>query len=185
MATYISLLRGINIGGRNIIKMEALRAAYLELGFGNVKSYIQSGNLVFSSDSSDCIALAAAIQTKIADTFGLQVPNLVLSAHDFKVILAANKIANDDISKEINHAELHIVFLAEPAATPEKMGKIALLKQEEEALAWQENAIFIYCPNGYHKSKIHNNYIENQLKTAATTRNWRTCLKILQLISAD
>ena len=185
MPTYISLLRGINIGGRNIIKMEALRKAYLELGFGDVKSYIQSGNLVFTSESRDCVALAAAIHAKIADTFGLQVPNLVISADDFKAILSANKMANDETSEEKNHSELHIIFLAEAAATPEKMAAIALLKQEKEALAWQKNAIFIYCPDGYHKSKIHNNYIENQLKTAATTRNWRTCQKISQLIPAD
>jgi uncharacterized protein (DUF1697 family) len=182
MPTYISLLRGINIGGRNIIKMEALRAAYAELGFSNIKSYIQSGNLVFSSDSSNSLALAALIYDKIETTFGLKIPTLVLSADDFKSILVANTMANESETDAKNPSELHVIFLAEALASPEKIAAIALLKHEKEMFAWQANAIFIYCPDGYHKSKIHNNHIESQLKTAATTRNWRSCQKILELL---
>jgi uncharacterized protein (DUF1697 family) len=178
MQTYISLLRGINIGGRNLIKMEQLRAAYTELGFTAVRSYIQSGNLVFDAPViSQNTDLEAAIRAKIQQIWGFDIPTIVRTKAEIAEICAANPLVSD----ERNHSELHVVFLQEPKANDEAIGAMLPLRRESELLAHCPDALFLYCPDGYHKSKIHNNYIEKQLATAATTRNWRTCTTILDL----
>jgi uncharacterized protein (DUF1697 family) len=178
MQTYISLLRGINIGGRNLIKMEQLRAAYAELGFTNIKSYIQSGNLIFDApDTSLNADLATAIRAKIQAVWGFDIPTIVRTKAEIAEICAANPL----VSAERNHSELHIVFLQEPKANDEAISAMLPLRRDSELLAYRADALFLYCPDGYHKSKIHNNYIEKQLATAATTRNWRTCTTILDL----
>lgn len=177
MHKYISLLRGINIGGRNIIKMEALRQSYANIGLSNVQSYIQSGNLTFES-ALDAATLSQQIKNVIAKDFGFDVPTLVKNAQDFANICAANPLTQ----AERDGSELHIVFLAEPNADDASMQQLAKLRHKTEELAWHPEAVFLFCPNGYHKSKLHNNYLEAQLKTVATTRNWRSCQKILDML---
>ena len=97
MTTYISILRGINVSGHKLIKMEALRKMYSDLGFSDVRSYIQSGNIIFSYKNSETYSLEKKISKKINDTFGFDVPVLVKEISEFKKILSNNPFLKKSI----------------------------------------------------------------------------------------
>ncbi len=174
MKTYISILRGINVGGQRIIKMDALKALYQELGFKNIDTYIQSGNVIFQHTNSNEVELKNLIQDKIKTAFDFDVPVIVLSAIKLKSIISNNPFANDS---DKNAAYIHITFLAEQ---PEYFDPVNILskKSDSEEIHLTQDAIYLYCPNGYGKTKLTNNFIESKLKVQATTRNWKTSLKL-------
>ena len=169
--TYITILRGINLGSHNVIKMEALRKVFAAAGFGNVRTYIQSGNVVFEAEATNTSELAAQVSTIILNEFGFQVPVLVLTQSEWAQIVAENpflpEFAEDTKS-------LHITFLA---ALPD-VSNIARIEAEKylpDRFSVIGKAVYLYCPNGYGNTKLHNAFFENKLKVAATTRNWKTC----------
>jgi uncharacterized protein (DUF1697 family) len=170
MPVFIAMLRGINVSGHKIIKMESLRASFAALGFGDVKTYIQSGNVVFKTAKTDPARLAKKIAKTVLDDFGFDVPVLVKTAEQLTVVLKANpllKRTGIDVSK------LHVTFLASIA--PEKSAAILQpLAAKSELLAVCGSEIFLYCPDGYGLTKLSNSVIEKKLSVAATTRNWKT-----------
>ncbi len=174
MKTYISILRGINVGGQRIIKMDALKALYQELGFKNIDTYIQSGNVIFQHTNSNEVELRNLIQNKIKTAFDFDVPVIVLSAVKLNSIISNNPFAHNS---DKNTAYLHITFLAEQ---PEDFDTVSILskKSDSEEIHLTQDAIYLYCPNGYGKTKLTNNFIESKLKVQATTRNWKTTLKL-------
>ena len=177
MHTYISILRGINVSGQKLIRMEALREMYEKLGFKNVRSYVQSGNVLFDHKSTDKGKLAASISSAIKKTFGFDVPVIVLTAPDLKKIIAGNPFAGD---KGKDPAFLHITFLAE---APKAYDRSAMdsKKQAGEEIHYADRAIYLYCPRGYGNSKLSNNLVESRLKVTATTRNWKTSNELLRM----
>lgn len=177
MQTYIAILRGINVSGNRTIKMDALRQMFSDMGFAGVKSYIQSGNVIFQSDNCDDIALEERISAQILNRFGFEVPAIIISYDELKVIVDSNPYLLDK-SKDANH--LHITFLA----TKPDEWLIEKLNTEEnltDEFQFGERAVYLYCPNGYSKTKLSNGFIENRLKVTATTRNWKTCNELMAL----
>ena len=180
MKTYISILRGINVSGKNLIKIDALKQMYEGLGFQSVKTYIQSGNVVFKSEDSPIEELEQKIFEAISKRFILKVPVLVLEASEFKNILDRNPflpLLKDDISK------LHITFLW---AHPEKHLVLGIengtyLPDKYFILGC---CIYLFCPNGYGRTKLSNNFFENKLKVKATTRNLKTLMQLVALADA-
>ena len=170
METYISMLRGINVSGQKLIKMEALKKAYEELQFKNVTTYIQSGNVIFQYSSVESFELEQKISDQIQKKFGFEVPVLVLLPQELKEILNNNPFANDP-KKDISF--LHVTFLASVPKEP-NMEAISQKMAPGEEFSLVGRVVYLYCPNGYGKTKLTNTFLESKLKVGATTRNWKT-----------
>ncbi len=177
MKTYISILRGINVSGKNLIKMNSLQEMFEGLGFQNVKTYIQSGNVIFQSSEAHLEVLERLISEEILVRFKVNVPVLVREASELKNILTRNPFINeikDDFSK------LHITFLS---TSPEKqfIESIDNNSYLPDKYIIVEKSIYLFCPNGYGITKLSNNFFENKLKVKATTRNLRTLKELVKL----
>ena len=177
MTTYISILRGINVSGQKLIKMDALKEMYENLKFENIKTYVQSGNVIFSSRETDSKKLENKISKQIENDFGFQVPAIVLTAQTLQYVVKHNPFAKDT-KKDISF--LHVTFLADQAKEFDKKS-IEDKRHEGEEIQLSKNAIYLYCPNGYGKTKLTNNFLERILKVKATTRNWKTTNELLRL----
>jgi uncharacterized protein (DUF1697 family) len=177
MTTYISILRGINVSGKNLIKMDALQKMYKELCFDSITTYIQSGNIVFRSVEAKLEKLEKEISSQIKNNFGFDVPVIVLTIDNLQQIIDDNPFSKDQ-SKDQNF--LHITFLSSsPAKYDIKAIEEKRLSGEEIVII--ENAVYLYCPNGYGNTKLNNTFLETKLKVRATTRNWKTANKLLQI----
>jgi len=174
MAVFISLLRGINVSGQKIIKMTDLKSMFEELGYTNVKTYLQSGNVIFETDNKESDCLEEDISAQINIKFGFDVPVLVLSSIQLMNIVENNVYKADD-SKD--PAFLHITFLA---SGPKDFDfeSINGKRAKGEEITIKENAVYLYCPDGYGKTKLTNNFLETKLKVSATTRNWKTVTEL-------
>lgn len=177
MTTYISILRGINVSGQRMIKMDALKKMYETLGMKQVKTYIQSGNVIFQTENSTPRELQDIISNQIFQTFNHEVPVIVLTVGTLEHIIENNPFKNDS-SKDV--VFLHITFLAAPPVnvkfeTPENK------KAEGEELVLTDQAVYLFCPHGYGKTKLTNGFIENKLHVRATTRNWKTANELLKI----
>lgn len=177
MKTYIAILRGINVSGSKMIKMNELRAHLEGIGLQNITSYIQSGNLIFRFQDADPEIPALAIEKKIKKEWGFTVPVLVKTLEEWKDVLMNNPFLNErneDIGK------LHVTFLSH---TPDKVliDKLADFNSGTDEFIFSGKAIYLFCPNGYGRTKLTNNFFESKLKTSATTRNWKTVIKLAEL----
>jgi len=177
MQTYISILRGINVSGQNTIKMAELKSVYEQLGSQQVTTYIQSGNVVFESSETDQKKLAKKIHLQIQSDFGYDIPVLVLDIDSWQKIVEKNPFANDE-SKD--PAFLHVTFLATSTEFNDKETIIAK-RMEGEEIRFTTKAVYLYCPHGYGRTKLNNNFLEAKLGVQATTRNWKTTLKLLEI----
>jgi uncharacterized protein (DUF1697 family) len=176
MTTYIAMLRGINVGGHKIIKMERLRALFENLGFAHVKTYVQSGNVVFETDESPA-GLAAKIEGRILDEFGFEVPVMTKSSQELKDIAKRNPFVKDPA---IDQAKLHVTFLSDDPP-PNALELLHPLVAGVEQVRLVKRAVYLYCPNGYGNTRLTNTTIERKLSCRATTRNWATTNKLIAL----
>lgn len=177
MTTYISILRGINVSGQKLIKMDALRKSYEKMGFHSVTTYVQSGNVVFTGNNAKPDELARAITRQIEKDFGFDVPVIVLTVDNLKQIIDSNPFIKD-CDKDTTF--LHVTFLSsKPQKTDFK--SIEEKKISGEEICFSDNAVYLYCPNGYGKTKLTNGFLETKLKVGATTRNWKTTNEILKI----
>lgn len=177
MKTYISILRGINVSGQKSIKMDALKETYASLDFSNVKNYLQSGNIIFSAMETETGQLAEKISLQIEKDFGFQVPILVMTKEELQKIIDENPFAKDS-KKDL--AALYVTFLA---SSPREFDRqdIEKVAREDEEIYFGSDAVYLFCPNGYGRTKLNNTFLERKLKLTATTRNWKTTNKLLQL----
>lgn len=180
MTTYIALLRGINVSGKNIIKMAALKAMFEEMNVTNVSTYIQSGNIIFSTSKRDNEKLSTEITEKIKTTFHLNVPVLVLSIEELLTIRKNNPFIN---SEKYDVSYLHVTLLSE---TPEQH-LIKAINQDNfnDDFIIEKKAVYLYCSNGYGQTKLTNTFFENKLKVKATTRNWKTINEIINIAQKE
>jgi uncharacterized protein (DUF1697 family) len=170
MKTFIAILRGINVSGHKMMKMADLTAMFNGLGFKNTKTYIQSGNVVFQSKETAPAQLQKTIQKKIAETFGFDVPVMVIPSSEIETILKNNPFLKKN---PIDVTKLHVTFLN---GLYDKKLPVQLAEQKygNDEFVATENAIYLYCPDGYGNTKLSNTFWENKLKVVATTRNWKT-----------
>jgi len=177
METYISILRGINVSGHKLIKMDSLKKMFEELSFKNIRTYIQSGNVIFESKKVDTKSLETKIEKQILKTFGFEVPVKLKEKKDWKTVFENNpflKNRNEDISK------LHVTFLS---SKPEQtnIDKLLETKFNNDEFVVSENIVYLFCPDGYGNTKLSNTFFENKLKLSATTRNWKTIIELNKL----
>ncbi len=178
MTTYISILRGINVSGQKLIKMDALRKLYKTLGFLDVRTYVQSGNVVFQGEDFELHSLEQKIARQIKVDFGFEIPVIVLTSDQLKQAIDNNPFMSDP---DKVHSYFHLTFLAS-TPFPFDIETIESKKQGEEAIRFSHNVIYLYCPNGYGKTKLTNNFLEAKLKVKATTRNWKTVNELLKMV---
>jgi uncharacterized protein (DUF1697 family) len=170
MPVYISLLRGINVGGHKKVKMEALRASFEALGFEQVKTYIQSGNVVFKTGKVSPAALSKRIEETIMRDFGFPASVIVRSGAELGKIIAANPFLTQ---RGIDHEKLHVTFLSDVPATP-ALKKLAEFTVAPDQSQCEGKEIFLYLPNGFSASSLWKVPWEKALAVVTTTRNWKT-----------
>ena len=178
MGRRIVLLRGINLGPNKRVPMAELRELFSGAGFEDVRTYVQSGNVVFKSPKS-AAQLVGAIERAISSAFGLDVTVLVRSKQELAKVVAGNPFAGR--AAEVTH--LHVTFLAAAPAA----GRVRDLRAREfapEELAVHGREVYLHCPNGYGRTKLNNAFLEKQLGVAGTTRNWRTVTTLADLAKA-
>jgi uncharacterized protein (DUF1697 family) len=176
--TYIALLRGINLGSHNKVPMPALRTLVEGLGYTDVATYIQSGNIILTTKDT-AARVAAAIERAIAKEFGIDVVVFVRSKQQLQKVVDGNPFLKQDKDP----GALHVVFLSnKPKADKVKALTAKDIGTEEVAVKGTE--AYLHLPNGYGRAKLGNSFIEKQLGVAGTTRNWRTTAKLIELAGA-
>ena len=178
MQAFVLLLRGINVGGHRKVKMAELKVVLQELDFQNIATYIQSGNIIFNADTEDTVQLAEKIQKAILEYFGFEVPVICLEAARLQHAVKSNPFATENTLIE----NLHLTFLSE---TPEESRVTALeaIDYAPDQFLNQNAWIYLNILGKYHKTKLSNALFEKKLKVSATTRNWKTVLKLHEIAS--
>lgn len=178
MKTYIAFLRGINVGGKNKIPMSGLRLALESAGFKNVRTYIQSGNIVFESEIRSTDVITEVIGKTIDNIFGFSVPVLVMTKKQTALILSQSPYEDES---QISLNKTYFVLLFQPP-TQELLKLFNALTFSNEQFQVLGNCVHLLCLNGYGKAKLNNNFVESKLKVPATARNYRTMQKVLALV---
>lgn len=177
MHKYIALLRGINVSGHHLIKMEQLKQLFLDAGFLNISTYIQSGNVIFSSLENDISTIKKIITNAIEQEFNFKICVVVILKSELEIIFKSHPFLNID---NMDLKKVAVTFF-ESSPKKEDFIKITSLITKGESILYYNNVVYLYCVNGFGKTKLTNNNIEAKLKVSATTRNWNTVTKLYQL----
>lgn len=159
--------------------MENLRASFEALGFRSVQSYVQSGNIIFQATKSSLDKLSKLIGEKIRSDYGFSVPVVLRTVDEMKKIVGSNPFLNE---KAIDPSKLHVTFLS-GLPTKAALGKLAELKSHPDQFRVSGREVYLYCPDGYGRSRLSNNAFEDLLSLDATTRNWNTVNALVKMSS--
>jgi uncharacterized protein (DUF1697 family) len=178
MKTYIAILRGINVSGKNKIQMKELKELFENLGFSDITTYIQSGNVIFRADAkmSDK-KIAAEIEKSIREKFGYEVPVIVRTKEEWILVAEQNPFFKEP---SVNREKLHVTFL-EDAPSPELVSSFSKLDFSPDRFIISGKEVYLYIPESYGETKLSNKFIESKLKVKATTRNWNTTIKLAEM----
>jgi uncharacterized protein (DUF1697 family) len=176
--TYAALLRGVNLGTRNRVRMADLRALVEELGCTDVSTYLQSGNVVFRSDRA-AAPLAKTIERAIRSELGLDVAVVIRSRRQLERLVAGCPFGRPKGKEN----KLYVTFLAKKPEAP-RARKLREESFEPERFELAGEDVYLFFPNGYGRSKLNNALLERRLGVAATTRNWRTVTALAELTAA-
>ena len=176
MKTYIALLRGINVGGRNSLPMKALAALLEDLGCMNIKTYIQSGNVVLQSAQRSVAQLSEAISTEINERHNFNPLILILQAQDLQRAVAMNPFPD----AESDPKSLHLGFLGSLASNPD-LKKLQRLKADSEQFQLIGKVFYLHAPDGVGRSQLAAK-AEKSIGVSMTSRNWRTVGKIVEMV---
>jgi uncharacterized protein (DUF1697 family) len=174
--TYICFLRAVNVSGQNLIKMAQLKTMFETLGFERVRTYLQSGNVVFDTRKSDLTALTKQIQKQILQDFACDLRLVLKTADEHSRIVTANPFLK---RKSIDAKFLHATLLLE--ATTASLADRKLPTLEGEEIAQTAEAVYLHLPHGSGRTKLSNAFFEKALGVGATTRNWYTMTALEEL----
>ena len=175
-ATFVALLRGINVGGKNKLPMKDLVAMFERAGCVTTRHYIQSGNVVFSAAPALAAKIPAVVAAAIEKGFGLRVPVVVRSEKELRAVATANPF----VAAGVDLDALHVMFLADQ---PSKAGVAALdpARSPPDEFVVNGREVYLACPNGVGRTKLSNAWFDTKLGTISTARNWRTVLKLVAM----
>ncbi|MFV5696405.1 DUF1697 domain-containing protein [Flavobacterium sp. LB3P122] len=177
MTTHLALLRGINVSGHNMIKMEALKTTLEAIGFQNVVTYIQSGNVFVDTEEENASKVGFQIKQEIFKVFGHEVPIVVISSADLEACLKNNPFLKE---KDIDIKKLYVAFISTALqSTSINDLKISQFKPDEASI--DGSRIFIKYAVGAGKTRFDQKYIEKKLNVTATIRNWNTVTQLLKM----
>lgn len=174
---YLALLRGINVGGNNLIKMKDLAACFENMGFSQVKTYIQSGNVVFGSESSNQEVLTLQIEKKLSEQFGYQ-SKIVLITKEFLQTVVENKPEGFGQFPETHRYD--VLFVKPPLKTSEVY--VQLPVKEGVDKKWEKNGVIYFSRNSAQSAQSQlNKFVSSSLYKQVTIRNWNTTQKLYSL----
>lgn len=177
MPVVICMLRGVNVGGHNMIKMDALRSLCESLELQNAQTYVQSGNVVFNTKEKDISRLSKRIAAEIEGQFNFRPEVMLRTTSDLREVISKNPFAK---RPDIEPGKLLVFFLASDPG-PEARKKVLQIKTDPEELHINGSELYIYFPNGVGKTKLSFPLIDRILKTQGTGRNWNTVTKLLEI----
>jgi uncharacterized protein (DUF1697 family) len=177
MAIYVSLLRGVNVGGHRKVRMAKLTDLYSSLGLSNVRSYLQSGNLVFESQETDRAQIVALLETEIEGFLGYPVTVILRDAADFQRIYHHNPFST---TRNENPKKLHVMFLANQSSTT-YLDRLTIPDNVPDEFSVAGLEIYLFYPNGAGRSKLSSAFFERVLKVETTIRNWNTITSLYKL----
>ena len=177
MTTHLALLRGINVSGHNMIKMEALKTTLEAIGFQNVQTYIQSGNVFVDTDEENASKVGFIIKQEIFKVFGHEVPIVVVNKNDLAVCFKNNPFLKE---KDLDTKKLYVAFVSTTLKSDNINDlKISQFKPDEASI--DGNKIYIKYNVGAGKTRFDQKYIEKKLNVTATIRNWNTVTQLLKI----
>lgn len=175
-----ALLRGINVSGHRTVAMGDLRRSLSELGLHDVRTYRQSGNVVFESEGASPVETAAAIERRVASDFGHDVNVLVVPGAVLQNVASSNPFSG---LPDVDEVWLHVTFLDRPQAG-KCPAEADLPAVDGERTMRIGDVVYLLLPRGYARTKLNNAFFEKACGTVATTRNWRTVLALARLSSS-
>lgn len=181
MATHLALLRAINVGGHNQVAMTDLRDLLTRLGFSDARSVLQSGNLVFRSQSRTAMRLERVLEAEAKKRLDLQTDFFVRTAEEWKAIVAHNPFPSE---AERDPAHLLVMFLKDAPDVKDVKALRAAIAGPEMVRAEGRQAYIVY-PDGIGRSRLTSALIEKKLGTRGTGRNWNTILRLAALTSGS
>jgi uncharacterized protein (DUF1697 family) len=173
--TWIAFLRGVNVGGNKVVPMKDLTALLERNGCSDIKTYIQSGNVVFRSSMSEASRVEEHIRSVVAGRYGFEPRVLVLSRIELERAVASNPFPD----AEADPKTLHLFFLADSPTSPD-IKSLSGAKSKSESFALKGKVFYLHTPDGFGKSKLAGR-VERSLDVEATARNWRTVSTVLEL----
>lgn len=176
MNTYIALFRGINVGGHNKLLMKDLRDLMSDLGYQNIDTYIQTGNVVFQSEDNDKQNLSGRISSAVEEHHGFKPKVLVLELEEIEEAIENNPFPE----AEVEPKSLHLNFLASEPENPD-LEFLEEYKKESERFELTGRMFYLYAPEGIGRSKLADK-TGKALGVPMTGRNWRTVQKIMELV---
>jgi uncharacterized protein (DUF1697 family) len=177
---HVALLRGINVGGKNMLRMKELDGMFVAAECEDVTTYIQSGNVIFRADEKVLAGLGGVIARKIEERFGIRVPVVLRTAVELETVLRSNPFLKAGAAEDA----LHVYFLnALPGARD--VAGLEAARFAPDAFEVVAKEIYLNLPNGMARTKLTNGYFDSKLRTVSTARNWRTVLKLAQLTASE
>lgn len=180
MTTWVALVRSVNVGGRNRLPMADFRAALADLGFEDVRTYLQSGNAVFAA-GAPARTVTRTIEDRLSSQFGLAVPVVLRSAAQLESVVASTPFA----AFVSEPTTVHVTFLSAPpdpgavAALADRAGSFG-----DDRLEVVGTEAHLHCPGGYGETTLTNTFVERALGVTATTRNWKSVLALTALATS-
>jgi uncharacterized protein (DUF1697 family) len=173
---HVALLRGVNVGGHNRLPMRDLAELFRDAGCADVRTYIQSGNVVFAASATLARRVPAVVAAAIKDRFGFDSPIVIRTAAELANLLRQNPF----LKAGVDPATLHVAFLRD---RPDKarIGSLDPRVSPPDEFRLSGREIYLHCPNGVARSKLTAPYFDTRLKTVSTARNWRTVLTLLEM----
>ena len=175
---YVALLRGINVGGRNKLLMRELASMFVEAGCEDVRTYIQSGNVVFRAAPSLAHCVSARISDAIVASHGYQITVVMRTAADVARVARGNPFLADGADT----TKLYVGFLAS-TPDPTKVARLDPDRSPADAFVVRGDEVYLHFPNGVARSKLTNDYLDRTLGTVSTIRNWRTLCRLHEMAS--
>jgi uncharacterized protein (DUF1697 family) len=177
MTTHLALLRGINVSGHNMIKMDTLKTTLETIGFVNVQTYIQSGNVFVDTEEENAAAVGFKIKQEIFKAFGHEVPVVVIGKSDLEACLKNNPFLKE---KDSDIKKLYVAFISKTLGSDSINDlKISQFKPDEASI--DASRIYIKYAVGAGKTRFDQKYIEKKLNVTATIRNWNTVTQLLKM----
>ena len=173
---HIALLRGINVGGKNILPMKALAAMFCEAGCGEVRTYIQSGNVVFTAKPALVRRVPRLISKAISNGFNLEIPIVMRTAGELAKVAGNNPFLKDGADTK----PLSVAFLTD-RPTKAAVASLDPGHSPPDEFDVRGREIYLRYPNGVGRTRLTNQYFDSRLKLTSTVRNWRTVLKLVEM----
>lgn len=171
------MLRGINMTGHNSIKMARLADMFRQLGYGDAETYIQSGNIVFTCHDGVIDDVSSGIRKAILSEFNLNIAVITRTLGEMKKIIPVNPFLGEP---NFDPSKMAVLFL-ELKPLEEQILKVADIDYPPDKFQINGSEIYIYCPNGFGKTKLYTNFFEAKMKVTGTARNWRTVNKLIEM----